>query len=104
MPVKDSMPQRSDALHVGPGDERGRQSGPKGSGRPRPSGSSSAMQRGIHFCLGVHLARLEAQRTMEHLLELTANVRLSADHEDSYHPSLLIRRLESLRLSVTARR
>jgi cytochrome P450 len=72
-------------------------------GRPSARGHLG-FGRGIHFCLGAHLARLEAQRTMERLLELTADVRLSGDHEDSYHPSLLIRRLESLHLSVTPRR
>jgi cytochrome P450 len=57
--------------------------------------------RGIHFCLGAHLARLEARRAMECLLERTADIRLAAGHEDRYHPSLLIRRLEKVLLSVT---
>jgi cytochrome P450 len=71
----------------------------------RPSGKGHlGFGRGIHFCLGAHLARLETQRTMERLLQLTTDVRLAADHEDSYHPSLLIRRLERLLLSVTPRR
>jgi cytochrome P450 len=57
--------------------------------------------RGIHFCLGAHLARLEAQRAIGCLLERTAHVELAPDHEDRYHPSLLIRRLEKVLISVT---
>jgi cytochrome P450 len=58
--------------------------------------------RGIHFCLGAHLARLEAQRAIERLLDLTSDVVLAPDHVDAYHPSLLIRRLERVCITVTA--
>jgi hypothetical protein len=57
--------------------------------------------RGIHFCLGAHLARLEARVAIGCLLERTADIRLAAEHEDRYHPSLLIRRLEKVLISVT---
>jgi cytochrome P450 len=57
--------------------------------------------RGIHFCLGAHLARLEALRAIECLLERTECVELAPEHEDRYHPSLLIRRLEKVLVSVT---
>ena len=60
--------------------------------------------RGIHFCLGAHLARLEARRAVECLVERTADIRLAAGHEDRYHQSLLIRRLEQVHISVTPRR
>jgi cytochrome P450 len=59
--------------------------------------------RGIHFCLGAHLARLEAQRAIECLLGRTDEIRLAADNEDRYHPSLLIRRLETVLVAVTPR-
>jgi cytochrome P450 len=58
--------------------------------------------RGIHFCLGAHLARLEAQRAMHRLFDLTDDVRLAPDHVDAYHPSLLIRRLQTVRVVTTA--
>jgi cytochrome P450 len=59
--------------------------------------------RGIHFCLGAHLARLEAQRAIGLLMERTAGIRLAADHRDHYHPSLLIRRLDKVLISATPR-
>jgi cytochrome P450 len=60
--------------------------------------------RGIHFCLGAHLARLEAQRAIGCLIERTQDVRLAVEHQDRYNPSLLIRRLERVIVSVTPRR
>jgi len=57
--------------------------------------------RGIHFCLGAHLARLEAGVAIGCLLDRTSDVDLAPEHEDRYHPSLLIRRLENVLISVT---
>jgi cytochrome P450 len=57
--------------------------------------------RGIHFCLGAHLARLEAQRAIGCLLDRTDDVELAPEHADRYHPSLLIRRLEKVLITVT---
>ena len=57
--------------------------------------------RGIHFCVGAHLARLEARVAIGCLLERTDGVELAPEHEDRYHPSLLIRRLEKVLVSVT---
>jgi cytochrome P450 len=60
--------------------------------------------RGIHFCLGAHLARLEAKRAIGCLVERTGDIRLAPEHQDCYNPSLLIRRLEKVVISVTPRR
>ncbi len=54
--------------------------------------------RGIHFCVGAALARLEATVVMAHLLDRTSH--LSALTTGRWLPSLLVRRLERLDLSV----
>jgi cytochrome P450 family 144 len=71
----------------------------------RPTtGGHLAFGHGIHFCVGAHLARLEARLGLERLLELSDEVRLSADHVDVYRPSLLVRRLERVDIEVTSSR
>jgi len=71
--------------------------------RPSTSGHL-AFGHGIHFCVGAHLARLEARIALERLLELSDELRLSADHEDVYRPSLLVRRLERVDIEVISSR
>jgi cytochrome P450 len=56
--------------------------------------------RGIHFCLGAHLARKETTQAVRALLEATATVALSGP-EPAYVPSLIVRRLAHLNLSLT---
>ncbi|MCC3313285.1 cytochrome P450 [Nocardia africana] len=56
--------------------------------------------RGIHFCLGAHLARKETTQAVRALLDATATVTLR-DREPVYVPSLIVRRLAHLHLSVT---
>ncbi|WP_433634707.1 cytochrome P450 [Nocardia sp. CA-120079] len=56
--------------------------------------------RGIHFCVGAHLARKEAHQAVRALLDATATVTLR-DREPTYVPSLIVRRLAHLHLSVT---
>ncbi|WP_374159472.1 cytochrome P450 [Mycobacterium sp. G7A2] len=54
--------------------------------------------KGVHFCVGAALARMEARIVLEHLLANTR--RLEADGPSRWLPSLLVRRLERLTLRV----
>ncbi|MGA6206104.1 cytochrome P450 [Nocardia testacea] len=56
--------------------------------------------RGIHFCLGAHLARKETAQAVHALLDATGNVTLRGP-EPTYVPSLIVRRLAHLNLAVT---
>ncbi|NKY36573.1 cytochrome P450 [Nocardia speluncae] len=56
--------------------------------------------RGIHFCLGAHLARKETAQAVHTLLDTTSNVTLRGP-QPSYVPSLIVRRLARLPLAVT---
>ena len=57
-----------------------------------------AFGRGIHFCVGAALARLEATVVLGQLLERTSDFR--ATDTGRWLPSLLVRRLEHLHLAV----
>ncbi len=54
--------------------------------------------RGAHFCVGAALARLEARIVIGELLERTSHI--EAAGTGRWLPSLLVRRLERLKLSV----
>ena len=54
--------------------------------------------KGVHFCVGAALARLEAKIVIGKLLERTT--RIEATDAGRWLPSLLARRLERLELSV----
>ncbi|MET8799388.1 cytochrome P450 [Nocardia sp. NPDC004568] len=56
--------------------------------------------RGIHFCLGAHLARKETAQAVYTLLDTTGNVTLHGP-EPTYDPSLIVRRLAHLNLAIT---
>lgn len=56
--------------------------------------------RGIHFCLGAHLARKETAQAVHTLLDTTGNVTLRGP-EPAYVPSLIVRRLARLNLTVS---
>jgi cytochrome P450 len=80
--------------------------------RPSPNGSSEASSdseergkaphfafgRGLHFCIGAHLARLEGRIAIEHLLARTSAFRLDLDRQPSFRPSIFLRRHDSLPL------
>ena len=54
--------------------------------------------KGAHFCVGAALARLEARIVLAHLLDHTST--LAASDIGRWLPSLLVRRLERLELTI----
>ncbi|WP_428340834.1 cytochrome P450 [Mycobacterium sp.] len=65
----------------------------------RPTAKSHiTFGKGIHFCVGAALARLEASVVLSRLLEHTSNFGASAT--GPWLPSLLVRRLEYLHLAL----
>ena len=60
-----------------------------------------AFGRGIHFCVGAHLARLEASIVIEALLSRTTSIRMNPDQPPVRVKSLLARRHQILCLDVT---
>lgn len=59
-----------------------------------------AFGRGIHFCVGAHLARLEANLVLGALLSRTSSIRMDPDHAPIRVQSLLARRHQELPLNV----
>ena len=65
----------------------------------RPGGKGHiSFGKGAHFCVGAALARLEARIVIGELLERTSHI--EAADTGRWLPSLLVRRLERLELSV----
>jgi cytochrome P450 len=59
-----------------------------------------AFGRGIHFCIGAPVARLEARIGLEHMLATTAAIRLDADRPPTRRPSIFMRRHRTLDLEI----
>ena len=65
----------------------------------RGEGSHLSFGRGIHFCVGAALARMESLAALDFLLGLDPVPRIEHS-EAEWHQSLLVRRLQTLRLGV----
>lgn len=61
-----------------------------------------AFGRGIHFCIGSALARLEARVMVEQLLARTSSFRLDPERPPRRRPSIMLRRHASLPLLLEA--
>lgn len=59
-----------------------------------------AFGRGLHFCIGAHLARLEGRVAIERLLARTSSFRLDPDRPPTLRPSIFLRRHAGLPVIV----
>jgi len=58
--------------------------------------------RGIHFCVGARLARMEAIVILEELLAHSSGFSIAADAGPEYVPSIFVRRLHRLPLTLSS--
>jgi cytochrome P450 len=63
-------------------------------------GPHFAFGRGLHFCIGAPLARLESRIAIERLLARTSRLSLDPDHPPVRRPSILLRRHASLPVTL----
>jgi cytochrome P450 len=63
-------------------------------------GTHYAFGRGLHFCIGAPLARLESRIAIERLLAQTSRLALDPDHPSVRRPSILLRRHVSLPVTL----
>lgn len=61
-----------------------------------------AFGRGIHFCVGAALSRLEGKVVLEELARRLSSFELDAANTFEYHPSFLLRGLKRLDVRLTA--
>jgi cytochrome P450 len=62
-----------------------------------------AFGRGIHYCVGAPLARVEARIVLSVLLDRTTSITLDPEHEPRWVESLIVRRHEELQVRLVAR-
>ena len=60
-----------------------------------------AFGKGIHFCIGAPLSRLEMQVAFERLASRLDQLRLTEDNALEYHPSFVLRGLKRLEIEFT---
>lgn len=65
----------------------------------RDDGTHLTFGRGIHFCVGAALARLESRAALDFLLDHCDDLRIDTTDAE-WQPSLLVRRLTSVRVTV----
>lgn len=63
---------------------------------PRGPAPHFAFGRGLHFCIGAPVARLESRVALERLLARTSSIALDPDHPPTRRPSIFIRRHATL--------
>jgi cytochrome P450 len=61
-----------------------------------------AFGKGIHFCLGAALSRLEARVALEELTRRISSYQLSDSNDYSYYPSFMLRGLQRLDIELSA--
>lgn len=65
-----------------------------------PVGPHYAFGRGVHFCIGEPLARLESRIVIERLLARTSRIALDPEHPPVRRRSILLRRHQSLPVTL----
>jgi cytochrome P450 len=101
------VPANSQVLLMWAAADRASPGGPGDGNRASEAGRQAphfAFGRGMHFCIGAHLARLEATAALGRLLDRTSTFSLHPDHPPVRRPSISLRRHLSLPVRLVARR